>query len=386
MKAHYNTNPMRILLVSFYDPYGNNAYGVESYIRNLSESFIRLYNHEIHILHCSNDLKESKSNNVQLIGLRVKLPNKLPFRFRVTKFVYNRKVRSFLKQSSNSYDIIEVHGDNVGGKIISNYNAVGKVCGSSSKALSSVNAGFVKLFLSKHFGDRYENYGVKNTKAVVADANFELKDFPGKDNRQTRVVFPGIDTNFYRPLEEEQINVMRQSLGITPDERIVLFVGGDDKRKGLDLLLKALELLPKSYRLIILGNSQFQNNSERVTSLGYVSEELKRTYLQVSDTMVLPSRYEPFGMAAMEAMACGTPVVVSSNSGVKEAVEKYRTGVVLMELTPESISEGIEECIHLFSHKEQQNRFNSLRIENNWDNVAKAHNELFQSIIEAAYA
>ncbi|GAJ22860.1 unnamed protein product, partial [marine sediment metagenome] len=122
--------------------------------------------------------------------------------------------------------------------------------------------------------------------------------------------------------------------GLGDDQRIILFLGRIHKIKGLDLLAKAFADLPKpldNIKLVIVGpdDGYLSSLKKLVTDLGindkvlftgplYGQEKLK-AYVD-ADVYVLPSFYEIFGITVLEALACGTPVIVTNRCGIADAI------------------------------------------------------------------
>lgn len=139
--------------------------------------------------------------------------------------------------------------------------------------------------------------------------------------------------------------VVRSKLGIPEDVPLVLFMSRIDPKKGLNLLLPALEVLlgeGLNFHFVLAGTNpqdpefeekiklQIQNSQLRshTTITGFVTGELKSTLLQAADLFVLPSYYENFGIAVAEAMAAETPVVVSDQVHICQEVRDSESGWV----------------------------------------------------------
>jgi len=123
-----------------------------------------------------------------------------------------------------------------------------------------------------------------------------------------------------------------------PGKRRVLFVGRVDRQKGLDVLLDALALLGDRAHLIVagaavLGDSENGKAAHNVTYLGWQNPPQLTTLFESADVLVVPSRWEGFGLVAAEAMRAGLPVIASRVGGLPEVVEHGVTGLVV---TPES--------------------------------------------------
>jgi glycosyltransferase involved in cell wall biosynthesis len=168
--------------------------------------------------------------------------------------------------------------------------------------------------------------------------------------------------------DAEAQQIIRQRYGIPGDVPIMLFMSRIDPKKGLDLLLPALEDLRRSGKLFhfILsgGNPQDQGYVETIgqqietsvlkdctTVTGFVSGDLKAQILQAADVFVLPSYYENFGIAVAEAMMVGKPVVISDQvhiwQDIKTSQSGWVTGCERSELTQaltEALADSAERC------------------------------------------
>lgn len=184
----------------------------------------------------------------------------------------------------------------------------------------------------------------------------------GVSPQRVAVIAAGVDTSLFRPLDRAQA---RRSLGLD-GQRVILSVGRIEPLKGLDILLRALPILGERphTRVLIAGADSYSDdelNSESVSEqarletlsqqlglgdsvsfLGPVEHELLPTYYNAADVCVIPSFYESFGMVALEAMACGTPVVASRVGGLQVTVRDGLTGYLIPWQCPEPFAERLE--------------------------------------------
>lgn len=152
------------------------------------------------------------------------------------------------------------------------------------------------------------------------------------------VIPPGVDERRFFPKPAERIPAMRRELGFA--EHDVYAVGRVAPNKGFDLLIRALAELRKlvpDARLILAVGADSGLDLERVANLkriaaeqgvassvefrGYVPDERMADHYRAAPVFALCSRYEPFGMTAMEAMACGTPTVITIHGGLGASIE-----------------------------------------------------------------
>ncbi len=138
---------------------------------------------------------------------------------------------------------------------------------------------------------------------------------------------------------------IRSQLGVkSSGEKLLIFVGSDWKRKGLDILIEALKMLPKNIRLIVAGGKKRQSG-KRIRFLGHV-RNIERLYA-ASDLLVIPTRYDPFSNVVLEALSSGLPVITTRWNGASEIICEGKTGLVT-DLNAAALAEAIinllEKC------------------------------------------
>jgi D-inositol-3-phosphate glycosyltransferase len=172
----------------------------------------------------------------------------------------------------------------------------------------------------------------------------------------------GVDPSLFIPRNAEQ---SKAHLGL-PDKRYILFVGRIDPVKGIDTLLRAIKRVKEArnaredVHLLIIGgdldHTEAGQNSEinklkrltgsleikdMVTFLGAQRQDQLPYFYAAADMCILPSRYESFGMVALEAMACGTPVIASKVGGLASFIQNGMSGLLIPEGDEVSLAEKI---------------------------------------------
>ncbi|HNO93626.1 MAG TPA: glycosyltransferase [Anaerolineales bacterium] len=184
------------------------------------------------------------------------------------------------------------------------------------------------------------------------------------DAEKMTVIPPGVDTEHFYPIPSDEA---KQFIGLQPENRMILFVGRIEPLKGVDTLIKAMSCLgidtPNKERpvhLAIIGgepDASPKDMSEEMTRLQKICDDLcmggmvvflgKRAqdtlpyYYSAAETLVMPSLYESFGMVALEAMACGTPVIASEVGGLGYLVQDGVTGYTVPDSAPEALCEKL---------------------------------------------
>ena len=176
------------------------------------------------------------------------------------------------------------------------------------------------------------------------------------DGERISVVPCGVNLDVFKPIDK---SAAREQLGLKDDEHILLFVGRIEPLKGVDILLGAaaqLEADSDCFVLVVGGDGTSGEGemghlrslasqlgiAERVSFLGAVDHERLPLFYSAADVCVVPSYYESFGLVALEAMACGTPVVASRVGGLTGTVRDSETGYLIPWQCPEPFAERLE--------------------------------------------
>jgi glycogen(starch) synthase len=227
----------------------------------------------------------------------------------------------------------------------------------------------------------------------------------GFDPRKIRVCWNGVDTQKYDPkkVTDDERLAIRRKYQIEDDEKMLLFIGRLVPVKGVIELVKAMTMVkdPK-VKLVILGQgdlegivtnliSQLELTDNIKTCFEFVSEEERIHHLAACDIAVFPSKYEPFGIVALEAMAMEKPVIVGASgiSGFREIVVSsgdYRTGAHVNGQNPADIfGWGLEPLLSVSPEdlmemgkrgREQVEKYFT------WTRIAKQTAEIYAQTIE----
>jgi D-inositol-3-phosphate glycosyltransferase len=197
--------------------------------------------------------------------------------------------------------------------------------------------------------------------APTAGEAADLVSLYGASPDRISVVPPGVDTDRFRPGDSE---AARRALGLQ-DRSVVLFAGRLQSLKRPDLAIRTIAVLAaqkpeEAPRLLILGGPsgrggvQPESLAKLAADLGVahlidihdpVPHALLSDYYRAADVVIVPSRTESFGLVALEAEACGTPVVASDVGGLRTAVSDGVTGTLVASDAPEAFAAALGEIL-----------------------------------------
>lgn len=174
--------------------------------------------------------------------------------------------------------------------------------------------------------------------AVSSLVAAQLKSYFGRED--VTVIRNTVDTLRFSPeVRIARRNASRQSLSYGENDFVLLLIGNDWKKKGLDTLLKALTLLSDlPLRLLVVGNDDPSFYRPLLDRLGLQNRTRFEkpssdvlSFYAVADLYIGPSLEDAFNLPILEAMACGLPVIASANAGASELIRDGETGFILRD-------------------------------------------------------
>ncbi len=204
----------------------------------------------------------------------------------------------------------------------------------------------------------------------------------------------GVDLSLFRPLDQQEV---REKLGLN-GEKVLLYVGRIEPLKGLELLLHTAAQLQtfEQIRVLVVGGGAGRDqeidrlrelakslNVDKVFDfIGRVDQQDLPLYYNAADVCVVPSFYESFGLAALESMACGTPVVATRAGGLSTIIQHGRTGYLKAWRCPEAFASSLEMIISSRNLQHSMGLAARRRAEGlSWDNVAGQIAGVYDSLI-----
>lgn len=189
------------------------------------------------------------------------------------------------------------------------------------------------------------------------------------DTRKVVIIPPGVDIGHFYPIPADEA---KEFIGIPLEDRMLLFVGRIEPLKGVDTLIEAIASLrsegvfdQNKLCLSVIGGDPdvspkaltaemarlqdlraTHDVADLVTFLGRRGQDTLPYYYSAAEAVVVPSYYESFGMVALEAMACGTPVVASQVGGLAFLVQDGETGFTVPVDEPQALAERLKVLIY----------------------------------------
>ena len=292
---------------------------------------------------------------------------------RAAKFLsFNQSVATIL--STNKFDLIQSHERLLGADI---YRLGDGIHASWVARLAKVSPWYTKLWLKI---DPYHRAVIRTEKKMAKEPNLtyvanstlvqqELIDWYQVPKSRIVLIENGIDTTAFRPSSQAKKITEKIKLGLNPQLPTVLFIGSGFARKGAFELLEAINSLP-DFQLIIVGyDKQLTRIKQRVKALQLEKIVLVtgpqsdvKPFLAVADCFCLPSLYDPFPNAVLEALCSALPVVVTDAVGIADAVTHHNAGMVC-----ERQAASIAQALQLVWKNRVTMSDNALNLSKNYD-------------------
>jgi D-inositol-3-phosphate glycosyltransferase len=374
---------LRIAMISFHTcPLailgGKDTGGMNVYVRELTRHLGKVGVHvdvftrsqDEHVPHVLHDL--GYGNRVVHVpaGPEVPLPKKVLAGY-IPEFT--DQIQQFASEKHIHYDLIHSHYwmSGVAGLELKNRWGVPQVH-------MFHTLGMMKNRVARSEAEMEGEYRIDGEREVLAKADrlivatlaerAQLEFLYGAGNRNMTIIPPGVDTSHFYPIPPDEAKTV---IGIPQQDDMILYVGRIEPLKGVDTLIRAVAKMHKTgvlqryphYLSIIGGDpnaSEEEINQEMVrlqalcrdlgvgdmvVFLGKRSQDLLPYYYSAANVLVMPSHYESFGMVALEAMACGTPVVASQVGGLAFLVQDGVTGYVVPDGDPDILGDRLTRLI-----------------------------------------
>lgn len=369
---------MRIAMLSYHTcPLatlgGKDTGGMNVYVRDLTRELGR---QGIHVDVFTRSQDEHVPHIVHELGYGNRVvhipagPEEPKSKIDIAKYIpeFAEGVKEFAENKGISYDVIHSHYwmSGLAAEALSN------AWGGTPIVHMFHTLGEMKNRVARSEDERAGNDRLDGERQVLRRANriitatmaelTQLRFLYRADAHKLVIIPPGVDTCHFYPIPADEA---KQFIGLKPEDRMVLFVGRIEPLKGIDTLIQAMSRLDlkgvnRPVHLAIIGGDvsvSFEEMSEEMKRLQTMSDELcmggmvvflgKRGqdtlpyYYSAAEVLAMPSLYESFGMVALEAMACGTPVIASDVGGLGYLVQNGVTGFTIPDSDPEMLCEKL---------------------------------------------
>ncbi len=272
--------------------------------------------------------------------------------------------------------------------------------------------GEMKNRIARSEDEREGPYRIEGEKRVLARADRIIAATPAEltqlqflykcNKRKISIIPPGVDTSHFYPIPMDEA---REYIGADAEKKLVLFVGRIEPLKGLETLIRAIACHRTAslgqVTLAVIGGdpdvSPQEMTSEMariqqlcddlcmgrmVVFLGKRAQATLPYYYSAADVLVMPSHYESFGMVALEAMACGTPVIASQVGGLAYLIKDGETGFHVPDQDPDALCEKLLVLLNDAEQREAMGRRAAEYAQDYaWSKIASQMLEVYKSLV-----
>ncbi len=268
---------------------------------------------------------------------------------------FSLEAYAYLKKHINEYDIVHMHGiwhfgsvapfivPNHVAKVITIHGLLDRWAINHSKWKKEI----VSALFQKRLLGKADLIQINNT-----DEEEDVIRYLGYRPKNMVIVPNGMKVSEYTNLPEK--GIFKKKFGISPSQKMVLFMGRLNIKKGLDLLLPAFEKIhrqiPEAILILAGPDDGYQAETEafiqkhglgeRIRLVGMLTDTIKKEALSDADVFVLPSYSEGFSIAVLEAMTSGVPALVSDRVGFGDYIKKF-DAAYLTPLTSDAVAKGL---------------------------------------------
>jgi D-inositol-3-phosphate glycosyltransferase len=239
------------------------------------------------------------------------------------------------------------------------------------------------------------------TVATLAELT-QLRFLYKADQNKLVIIPPGVDVSHFYPIPSDEA---KSYVGLKPENRMILFVGRIEPLKGVDTLIEAMACLQLNevnhpVHLAIIGGDPSASPEQMtvemarlqklcddlgldqsVLFLGKRDQDKLPYYYSAAEVLVMPSHYESFGMVALEAMACGTPVIASEVGGLAYLVRDGETGFTIPAEEPEMLCEKLSWLLNDEAlHQKMSGQAAEYAQDYAWEKIAKQIVEVYEEL------
>ena len=236
-------------------------------------------------------------------------------------------------------------------------------------------------------------HGAEIVMALTEDEKSRATDTYGLDPERITVVTSGTDINMFKPLELDKESLLKSYSIEAVDGPVVFFGGRLTDQKGVDTLLRAASIYSKTDGrpiTLIAGDGNIRDDLEQLAEelkldsvyfLGAQNHKQMVKLFNVADIAAMPSTFEAFGLVALEALACGTPVIAGNVGGFARNVNN-QIGYLLKPGDYNTLAEKITSFIRDgFKEKVRDKAAAYIRQNFNWDKTVENIEKLYEQVL-----
>ncbi|MDD5370299.1 MAG: glycogen/starch synthase [Anaerolineaceae bacterium] len=263
-----------------------------------------------------------------------------------------------------------------------------------------VSPTYAREILTPEFGCSLEDFLQTRSSAITGILNGIDTVTWDPTREQQGVASYGLDTLDIRSVNKSALQA-RFSLAENPETPLLAFIGRMDPQKGVDLVIKSLRLLSElDWQAIILGTGVPALEAEarqleiefpdRVRSVIRFDNRLSHEMYAGADILMMPSRYEPCGLAQMIAMRYGCIPVARATGGLQDTVldrplSPQNTGFLFESASTDALAEALRRAMYLYQNKAAWSALQrrGMQIDFSWKHSAARYAQLYQDLIKA---
>jgi len=379
---------MRILqVISYFTPRKGGDVNV---CCNISKQ-LAMRGHEVTVITTDLEFDNEYAESIRKLGVKV-----IPFSCvaNISMFLMSPSIKNWLKANIYQYNVIHMHNfrsyqNNEVLHYAKKYNVPYVLQAHGSLPY------FAKQNLKKLYDFVWGNKILHNASRVIALHKTEADQYKkmGVAENKIEIIPNGIDLSEYESLPER--GQFRNKYHIRNNEKIILYLGRIHKIKGIDLLINAYSKLVKDIeetKLVIVGPDDgfLSELKKQATELGMEGKVLftgslfdhdKLSAYVDADVFVLPSYYDCYPVTVLEAMACGTPVIITKNTGIVDVVNEAAYTVNCNNYL--EFSNIIQRVLQDSTLRSNMSKIGRHLIQNelNWDNIVTKVEEVYEDCI-----
>ncbi len=284
----------------------------------------------------------------------------------IPEFVENLK--GFMDKEKKSYDVIYTHYwlSGLAGEHLKHYFNIPLVHTYHTLAFLKNRVSNEPEHRNRVLTERHLSFATDLIISSSSEEKRNLMEEYGVSAQKIKVIYPGVNHHLFCPSKAKTAYL---ETGFSEDDKILLYVGRVEPIKGLMTIIEAFALLKKSrnplskkLKLIVIGggkkDSELSYNpeakrikaavetsglKEKIVFLGSKEQAALKEFYSAADVLIVPSLYESFGLVVVEALACGTPVLVSKVGKMRTIVKEGKNGFSFAPGSPEVLANGIKE-------------------------------------------